>query len=187
MKFKKSALWIVVIAFLVSGCISNSTPPRSMSQSPKPNSSIVYGYIEMEEAPVALNQVFMQLYTGTKYGREQRGTWFRVENDIFYKENVLPGTYIITGFGGANLKAEYWYELPYKGRGAYIVKVGKTPSVYFAGALKYKPVKKVHFSKGKFRVQRIKVKKVKLLEQIRQYAKHPHWIKLIDKKIRRLK
>lgn len=185
MTFKKTALWIVVIAFLVSGCISISTPPRGMSQSPKPNSSIVYGYIDMKEAPVWINQVFMQLYTGTKYGREQRGTWMRVENGIFYKENILPGTYIITGFGGINPRAEYWYDLPYKGKRAFIVKVGKASSVYFAGALKFKSVKKVSFFKGKFRTQRMNVQKLKLLKQIRPYAKHPHWIKLIDKKLDR--
>lgn len=60
-------------------------------------SSFVYGYIDMDESSTGLEWVQLNEISSSK---KDSGHWMRVKDGVFYLENLAPGAYQLSRFGG---------------------------------------------------------------------------------------
>lgn len=147
--------------------------------------SLVYGYIDMDEAPTRLDWVSMKRMrplTKTPYYN------FWVVDGVFFRGSVQPGVYKFDQFGGhsgwKNLNASYAF--PSQGKGELDREITQ-PGLYFVGAYSYKKVKTGFFEAGKFDlVSSNKPTEREILQKILPYAKHEHWKDMIEKRLREM-
>lgn len=108
--------------------------------------SMVFGYIDMADAPSNLTQVQMKrmrpLDDKPYYG-------FGVKDGLFYRIDVPRGAYKFTKITGVKWNTVYNYKLEAQGKGDLDQNVQK-PDLYFAGAWNYKPHKKGWFQQDEF-------------------------------------
>ena len=135
-----------LLALLVGGCAtSDPIDPKD------PNLSLVYGYIDMEDAPSSLGWVHIMLYDG-----KNKGYFTGVHDGLFFHLGVKPGPYQVDRFGRHPTfwsNTEYSYDFGTRGRNETAVRID-TPGVYFMGAYKYVDVHTGWFEQGKFRMER---------------------------------
>lgn len=177
------------LSMLLSSCVSKSTISPDDE-----NLSVLYGYIDMSEAPSGLGFVKVKRHKPTP------NVWytFRAEEGIFSHIAVKNGSYQVDTFGKsgsglANIK--YSYNFGGQGRNA-TARVIKNPGVYFLGAYKYKNLKKGSFlTPGSFEMQPIKSPTEKellsqLLKNIKESEgrkKYKHQIRRIEQHLKNLK
>lgn len=144
-----------------------------------PGNSIVYGYIDMSDAPTSLQRISMKQLQPVS---DKPYFGFFVDDGMFYRPNVPKGTYKFWEFGGFSTlrNADYTFTFPSQGKGAMDRKISKT-GVYFAGCYKYKKVKTGFFSQGKFDMEPIGGNcELEMLARLEKWAKDPQWQRLIS-------
>ena len=171
-------------ALLLAAC--GSSP--HLNNAPADNTvSMVYGYIDMEEAPSKLQSVTMKKL---KPKSDAPYYHFWVVDGMFFRNNVPPGTYKFTQFGGFSgwKNTEYTYSFPSQGRGAFDPII-RRPGAYYVGSYKYVKIKKESFfGQDKYNLVPVKSPSEKeLLQKMLPYAKHPHWKGMIEKRMSGLK
>ena len=148
--------------------------------------SLVFGHIDMSEAPSDLHWVTMQRLrpvTETPYYS------FWVVDGTFFRINVPAGTYKFTKFGGHSgwKNTSYTYGFPSQGQSKLDRRIDR-PGLYYAGSWKYRKVKTGFFQPGKFDVEASRTpSELELLQKMLPYADHPHWKQMIEQRIRELK
>ena len=139
----------LVLSFLLllglSGCASDEH--ATLQQINQPESSLLYGYMDMTDAPSCMAYFDMKVFpTYDKY------IDFEVENGLFYHEAVPPGTYQLNEFGGTSTFFLFFF--PTLHRYTFLNPDAKfkiaTPSMYYLGSFKYVR------DKDAFDIQRIK-------------------------------
>ena len=133
------------VALLVASCASEPVDPKD------PSLSLVYGYIDMADAPSSLGWVRIKLYDGKNEGYSAA-----VKKGLFFHVGVVPGPYQVERFGRHTTffsNTEYTYDFGTRGRNETAIRVDK-PGVYFMGAYKYVDIRTGWFEQDKFRMER---------------------------------
>lgn len=143
-----AATMVLVAALLACG---GGGIPREMKAPVAQNVSLVYGYLDMSDAPTDVDWVdIKQMAPPTE--KPYRGA--RVDDGAFYSETLPPGSYMISGFGGSS----FWHKgviYDISRQGAPIrVRIQK-PGMYFLGSWKVTQVDTGFFEAPKFEVQRV--------------------------------
>lgn len=183
---QKRVLLPVLIVLLALATPTHAKKGYLKEEPEQPDLSIVFGYFDMEDAPVNVKWVQMKRLR-PKTDKPYYGFW--VDKGLFYRASVPPGTYKFTSFGGhSNLKnASYTFDFPDQGRGD-MDRVIKKQGVYFVGAYRYNKIKKTGmFRPGKFDLEPANSPTEReLLLKLLEYAKHPAWKRLIDQRLKEL-
>ncbi|HEX7968721.1 MAG TPA: hypothetical protein VF502_10915 [Stellaceae bacterium] len=141
-----ASLFAGLLTLFVAGCgTSERIDPRD------PSLSLVYGYIDMKDAPSSLGWVHITLYDG-----KNTGYYTAVHSGLFLHVGVKPGPYQVDRFGrDARFlsNTNYSYEFGTRGRNETATRIDK-PGVYFMGAYKYVEVPTGWFEQDKFRMER---------------------------------
>lgn len=174
---------LAIFAFALSGCGGGN--PYMDDDGGGPNRSLVYGYIDMDEAPAKLQWVSMkQLKPRTD--KPYYSFWIR--DGAFYTNNVVPGVYKFHSFGGFNgwTNTKWTFSFPSQGRGQFDPVIRK-PGMYYVGSWKYKKIKTGIFKPGKFNLVPDKSHSEKeILQTMLKWAKHDKWKKMIQHRLRQL-
>jgi hypothetical protein len=136
------------LVLLVAGC-ATSTPVDPKD----PSLSLVYGYIDMADAPSSLGWVRIKLYDGKNQGYSAA-----VQKGLFFHVGVEPGPYQVERFGRHTTffsNTEYTYDFGTRRRNETAIKIDK-PGVYFMGAYKYVDIPTGWFEQDKFKMERTK-------------------------------
>lgn len=135
-----------LLTLLVVGCAtSHPIDPKDQSL------SLVYGYIDMKDAPSSLGWVHITLYDG-----KNTGYFTEVHDGLFFHLGVKPGPYQVDRFGRYATflsNTDYSYDFGTRGRNETAIRIDK-PGVYFMGAYKYVDVPTGWFEQDKFRMER---------------------------------
>ena len=134
------------LILLVAGCATS--PPVDPKD---PRLSLVYGYIDMADAPSSLGWVRIKLYDGKNQGYSAA-----VKKGLFFHVGVEPGPYQVERFGRHTTffsNTEYSYDFGTRGRNETAVRIDK-PGVYYMGAYKYVGIHTGWFEQGKFKMER---------------------------------
>lgn len=148
----KSRLFLVFALFVlatVPGHANKGTPIRIGD----PNHSLVFGYIDMSDAPTKVQGAWMQqLSPPTDAPYWSMG----IEKGLFYNTFIPPGTYQLSKFAGSGFMAGgHEYHFPRQGRNQTAVIIDE-PGIYFIGAFKYVKAKKGGmFKRAKFSIEPI--------------------------------
>lgn len=135
-----------LLTFFVAACAaSDRIDPKD------PSLSLVYGYIDMKDAPSSLGWVHIMLYDG-----KNTGYFAAVDHGVFFHLGVKPGPYQVDRFGRHPTffsNTEYTYDFGTRGRNETAVRIDK-PGAYFMGAYKYVDIPTGWFQQDKFRMER---------------------------------
>jgi hypothetical protein len=130
MLFRTWGLAIGFSLFVAAGCAGTPVDPKDETL------SLVYGYIDMKDAPSVLEWVSIKRYGG-------EGEWYYhlyAKDGLFWHIGIAPGSYQVEKFGGAGgiplFKSDYEYNFGTKGRNDTAIRI-QTPGVFFMGAYKY--------------------------------------------------
>jgi len=141
--------------------------------------SLVFGYIDMDDAPTPVkwvNMKRMRPVVATPYYN------FWVVDGTFFRGHTPYGSYKFTQFGGSN----YTYSFPEQGKGELDPQIN-TPGVYYVGSYKYKKISKGLFRDDEFDlVKTDSPSELELLKKIVVYAQDDYWKAMIEKRIREL-
>ena len=133
---------LVVVAASLAACAGVPVDPNDTSR------SVIFGYIDMDEAPTSVDWVFIQQYDGTSDGYS-----VGADKGLFYHLGVTPGPYQVTQFGGSGfLAGEVIYNFPDSGRNETALIV-EEPGAYFAGSFGYQKIKTGFFEQKQFDIQ----------------------------------
>jgi hypothetical protein len=118
-----------------------------------PNNSLVFGYVDMSDAPTKVSGAWLQqLSPPTDSPFWSMG----IEKGLFYNPFIQPGTYQISKFAGSGFVAgAHEYYFPRQGRNQTAVTI-EEPGIYFLGAYKYVKAKKGGmFKRARFSIEPI--------------------------------
>jgi hypothetical protein len=136
------------LILLVAGCAtSKPVDPKD------PSLSLVYGYIDMADAPSSLGWVRIKLYDG-----KNEGYMAATKKGLFFHVGVEPGPYQVERFGRHTTffsNTEYTYDFGTRGRNETAIRIDK-PGVYYMGAYKYVEIRTGWFEQDKFKIERTK-------------------------------
>lgn len=178
--FRLTLLLVVASSLMLSAC-GGVKPFKNPIQQEE---SLVFGYIDMDDAPCLLDWVDMkrlQPKTDKPYYN------FAVKDGMFYRTYTPPGVYKFDAFGGASFirNANFTFKFP-QGKGEMDREIKKT-GIYYVGSYKYVKVKTRFFEPGKFDYERIqKPSEKELLERLLLIAEHEEWKDAIRKRIKEL-
>ena len=116
-----------------------------------PTNSLVFGYVDMSEAPTKLETAtVMQVAPPT-----DKPYWRTAARDgVFFYARLPAGSYKLTTLYGSHFfKGEYEYGFP-RQDSVGAVRIDE-PGIYFLGAYKYQPEKSGLFEPGKFSMEPI--------------------------------
>lgn len=134
------------LILLVAGCAtSDPVDPKDEKL------SLVYGYINMADAPSSLGWVRIKLYDG-----KNTGYLLDAHKGLFFHVGVEPGPYQVERFGRHATffsNTDYVYNFGTRGRNETAIKIDK-PGIYFMGAYKYVDIPTGWFEQDKFRMER---------------------------------
>ncbi|MCK4706007.1 MAG: hypothetical protein KAT90_11020 [Gammaproteobacteria bacterium] len=168
-------LFLLVITLVITGCgggIRLDSPDND-------NASLVFGYIDMSDAPSDLAYVRMMRIRPDI--SEERGA--AIHDGMFVSTWQTPGSYKFVSFGGYynNGLNSISYRMPAQGKNE-IDPVIKKPGAHFLGSYKY--VKTEDNGFDLVRVQQPTEKT--LLLKIKEYSTHPYWTSMIDNRLKEL-
>ncbi len=182
---RRLAPFLGLLALLLAGCAtSDPVDPKDQSL------SLVYGYIDMADAPSSLGWVNIKLYDGKNTGYLVSG-----HKGLFFHIGVEPGPYQVERFGrdaGFFSNTDYTYNFGTRGRNESAIKVDK-PGVYFMGAYKFIDVPTGWFQQDKFRMERTKTpterelltKVLAILQD--DYPEYPRQIAMVKQRLAQLR
>lgn len=133
--------WIslTLLPLMLLGCATSNVDPNDTTR------SVIFGYIDMSDAPTSLGYVRIK-----KYDDPDVGYNLTAHKGLFYHVGVKPGPYQVDTFYGSGFFAgDVAYDFGGKGRNATATII-RQPGVYFMGAHKYSKVKTGFFEQGKF-------------------------------------
>ncbi len=200
MRFSQSLRIVLLIfsAVAMSGCtIPIGSDAREKVDPTDPHRSLIFGYIDMSDAPSSLGWVKVQ-----RYGSERNQFYScGVKDGLFWHVGIPPGSYQVESFGkapGFFSNTHYRYDFGASGRNQTARRI-MTSGLYFLGAYKYTEVAKQRwFLPDKFKMVPIaspseKALLTKLLEimygddELMQYTQQIEWanarLTLLDKGI----
>jgi hypothetical protein len=129
---------------VLAACSTNPLPePQG------PDDSIVYGYIDMDDAPVDLDWVsFRQYSPPTDRPHYSAG----IEDGVFFNTYMSPGSYAVDAFGGSGFNSSYTFNIPRQDDSMRLVI--QRPGMYYLGSFRYKRIKTGFFDPDKFDLER---------------------------------
>lgn len=143
-----------VLLFLLALSVSPGLADKdSQIDIDNPNNSLVFGYIDMSDAPTKVQGAWLQQLSPPT----DKPYWsMGIEKGLFYNTFIQPGTYQISKFAGSGFMAgAHEYHFPRQGRNETAVTIEK-PGIYFLGAYKYVRVQKGGmFKRAKFSIEPI--------------------------------
>jgi hypothetical protein len=175
-------IWLFTLG-LLTGC-GSSGPKRNIDD---PTNSLVFGYIDMEEAPTGVASAWI---TQVAPPSETSYWSLGVSDGLFYNSYIPPGSYQLSKFGGSGFFAgEHEYSFPRQGNQTAL-RISK-PGIYFLGSFKYKAVKTGMFEQGKFSIEKTdKPTEAELLKRILEAnsdIKNSTWGNKIQARLNQLK
>lgn len=179
MRDLKKKLYNILYYIGLTAFVSACSTAGYMDRPGEPGNSIVFGYIDMSDAPTELQWVSIKKMhppSDTPYFQ------FFVDDGMFYRPNLRPGSYKFWEFGGFSTlrQANYTFTFPPQGKGELDRQISK-PGVYFAGCYKYEKVRTGIFSPGKFDLVRIGGNcEQEMLTRLEKWAKDPQWQRMIS-------
>ncbi len=185
----KKLCLVLFLAVLLTGC--GGLGPK-LPEMENEKTALIYGYIDMEDAPSYLNWIQYKQY---RPETDKPFFYLRITGSlgsgyVFYREVPAKGSYQLTSFGGDKnsfFRAAdiYRYSFP-AGKNATAVKT-KGSGLYFMGAYKYTEVKTGFFEQDKFDIVKAKVSKKEILAKILPNAAKTKWEGMIEREIKRAK
>ena len=122
---------LAAIATALAACSTNPVP-----EVPGPNDSIVFGHIDMGDAPVDLDWVSVRQFSPPS----DKPYWsFGTEEGTFYNWYLDPGAYGVQSFGGLGGRTRYSFNIPRRMRSMRIVI--KKAGIYYLGSYRYSNIK----------------------------------------------
>ncbi len=178
---KKSMGFIAVIAAIIlSGCGAHMHNPREST------ASLVYGYIDMDDAPSDADWVTIRQYK-PKPKDDKPYLSAKGVHGMFWFDQLVPGSYQLVAFGGSSCwkNAAYDYNMQDFSKNETALVFAK-PGLYFMGSYKFK--KAGTFWKPAFEIDRTDSPAEKeVLQRMLPYSTDTQWEKMIKKRIERLK
>lgn len=178
--FNKKHIHLFSLALLAALALAScSAPPPKFGKLDEPNLSLVFGHIDMEEAPSKLKWVELKMVRPVV---EKPYYYFWVREGTFFRSHVRQGSYKFEKFGGGNNE----YIFPSQGRGVMDRQIAR-PGLYYVGSYKYKKI-----SRGLFRGDEFDLipsnspSELDLLKKMVVYAEDDYWKGMIEKRIREL-
>lgn len=173
-------LSVVVLIAVLPGCTTHMLNPTD------PNASLVYGFIDMSDAPSNVDYVTLRQYKPKpKDGNPYRNA--KAVDGLFWFDQLPPGTYQVVSFGGHSWwkNTSYSYSMHDFAKNETAITIQK-PGLYYLGAYKYK--KEGPFSSGKFSMIRLDSPTEKeILQRLLPYSTDTQWEAMIKKRIGALK
>lgn len=183
MSVMKRLLESACLVLVIAGCAGTPVDPKDEKL------SLVYGYIDMKDAPSKLEWISIKQYSSD-------GGWYRVpaKEGLFWHIGIEPGSYQVEKFGGAGgiplFKSEYEYNFGTKGRNETAIRI-ETPGVFFMGAYKYIDHPGGFLKEDKFEMKPVKVpsekellhKLIKELESDKEMQPYTRQINLAKKRL----
>lgn len=172
---------LIAIAASLVACAGAPVDPNDTTR------SVIFGYIDMDEAPTSVDRVFIQHYDGTSDGYS-----VGANKGLFYHIGVKPGPYQVTQFGGSGfLAGNVIYNFPDTGRNDTALIV-EQPGAYFAGSFGYQKIKTGMFEQKQFDIQPIdSPTEAVVLQKVRKRMRknnpeYRHAIALVERRIAEL-
>jgi hypothetical protein len=140
----------VVLLLAISPVLADDDGQISVDN---PNNSLVFGYIDMSDAPTKVKGAWLQqLSPPTESPYWSMG----IEKGLFYNTFIKPGTYQVSKFAGSGfMSGSHEYHFSRQGRNDTAVIIDE-PGIYFLGAYKYVQAQKGGmFKRAKFSIERI--------------------------------
>ncbi len=137
---------LLLITLFLSGC-AGFGDGRSIDD---PTSSLVFGFIDMEDAPTDISYAKLQQVAP----RGEAGFWgMSADDGIVYNQYLPMGTFQMERFGGSSfLWGEHVYTFPTYGRNETALKI-EQPGIYFVGAYAYRDEETGFFEPGQFSIE----------------------------------
>jgi len=183
-------LLLAAMALQLSACggLGPKLPEREAEKT-----TLIYGYIDMAEAPAYLNWVQYKQYrpaTSKPYFYMRITGASEEAGYVFYREVPAEGSYQLVSFGGNpnsffSSADQYIFNFP-AGRNSTAVKAKKS-GLYFMGAYKYVKVKTGFFEQGKFDLKQVNKSRKEILEKILPHAKDTRWEAAIMAEMKRVR
>lgn len=179
MKYRIGLLCGLFVLILLSGCASS----RNVND---PTNSLVFGFIDMTEAPT--NILYCKI---PEISPSSEGSWgCSVSNGLFYNQYLPLGNYQVTEISGEGFMGggKHRYSIPRQGNPTS-VRISK-PGIYFLGSYKYKNAKTGIFEQGKFSIEKLsKPTQVDLLKRLLETEdiKNTAWVNKIRARLAELK
>lgn len=184
MSFKK--LFIPLVVVFLSLPHAGFAKKGYLKEKPEqPNLSIIFGYIDMNDAPTKLKWVSMKRVR-PRTPKPYYNFW--VDKGFFYRASVPLGSYKFDSFGGFSgwKNTDYTFNFPSQGRGEMDPIIEKQ-GIYYVGSYKYKKIKTGLFRPNKFDLIKVEQPSEKeLLTQLLKYAKHSEWKRLITNRLKEI-
>ncbi len=142
------AAGLLIMIFVINGC--GGTKP---SDPKDPTLSLVFGYIDMEDAPSSMGWLTIKQHKP----KPQMVYGCAIDDGLFWNTGVRIGSHRVEGFGkihGFLGRKNYYYAAIPETQ----IRI-KRPGLYFMGAYKFKVVKKSNWftgGGGKFKLVRVK-------------------------------
>lgn len=178
----KYVIFIFISGFIfLVGCGGMS--PQMEKQ--KENTSLIIGYIDMDDAPSDLEWAWLEQLRPRKRDSSIK---MRDYDGVFYLENLANGVYQLSSFGGHKSfgNTTYTYNFPRQNNNMRI-KITK-PGIYFVGSYHYEVVEKGFFEEDNFILKPIDTpSEVEILNKISKYAKGTKWVDIINQRLKELK
>jgi len=177
---KMSFIWLLLCLALLQGCSAHMRNPKES------NASLVYGFIDMDEAPTDLDYATVRQYKPKPV--DDKPYWHAAGVDgMFWYDQLVPGSYQLVSFGGSSWwrNASYNYNMPdfQKNETALVI---KQPGLFYLGAYKYKDAGS--FFNPKFEMEKVTSPSEKeLLTKLLPYSTGTQWEALIKKRLGALK
>ena len=169
---------LIAIATSLVACAGAPVDPNDTTR------SVIFGYIDMDEAPTSVDWVFIQHYDGTSDGYS-----VDANKGLFYHVGVKPGPYQVTQLGGSGfLAGNVIYNFPDSGRNETALIV-EQPGAYFAGSFGYQKIKTGIFEQKQFDIQAIdSPTEVEVLHKVwkrmrKDNPEYRHAIALVERRI----
>jgi hypothetical protein len=176
---------ITVLALLTTSC-GGRGGYKNFQESFTEESSLVFGYIDMADAPSDIRWVDMK-----RIRPETQTPYYpmRVEKGMFYRTYVPEGLYKFDTFGGYSFRLggnNLTYAFARQGK-QEIDPVIKEPGIYFVGSYKYQRLDASPYSK-RYRLVRVnQPTEAELLRRLLEKAGHPSWKEKIEQRLKEIK
>jgi hypothetical protein len=177
---KKFLLVVLLAVAFLQGCGAHMHNPSES------NASLVYGFIDMDEAPSRLDYASLRQYKPKP--ADDKAYWNTAGVDgVFWFDQLAPGSYQLVSFGGGKWwkNTNYTYNMPNFEKNSTALVITK-PSLYFLGSYKYRDTGS--FFNPAFDIDKVNSPTEKeLLVKLLPLSTGTQWEALIQKRIRELK
>jgi hypothetical protein len=130
------SFFLLLVLLTLAGC--GSAPSRVYTPEEIAKLSMIYGYIDMKDAPTSLGNVQLRRMRPVEDAPFYRAG---VKEGYFLRINLPDGAYKVTSIGGTRGSTVYTFNMETQGKGDMDREVTR-PGAYFAGAWKFKLHKK---------------------------------------------